>query len=76
MIKSIQPVTCTGAGTRYVVGEIPVGFLVPVGSIKDNGQEWPDHTDWFYEIRDESGNLMAELVNCPVEVKYSTESEG
>lgn len=70
MIKSIQAVTAQGVGACYEIGQVPSGFDAPVASIKDSGIEWSDHIDWFYSVNDESGNVMAELINCPVEIKY------
>ncbi len=70
-IQSIQVVTAQGAGTKYEVGKTPDGFINPVGMIKDCCIEWEDHIDWRFDIYDEIGMTMAELINCPVEVKYA-----
>ena len=69
-IKSIQVV----GGNSYHLGDNRYGHSLPIGEIKDKSIEYPDHIYFIYQIFNTDGELMAELINCPVEVEYEDEA--
>lgn len=41
-----------------------------ISKIVNISREWADGIDFIYEVYDENGNLMAEIINCPVVVSF------
>ncbi|MED1948973.1 hypothetical protein [Brevibacillus centrosporus] len=71
MKRKINSLTVVnGQSTR----EFIVGFTAVqnkrVAEIRDLSTEYEDHVFVGYTVRDESGNLLAEIINCPVVVEY------
>ncbi len=62
-IKEIMIVTNTGI-ERVIVG------LNNVATIKDNSLEWENSTDFIFNVYDENGKLLRQIINCPVSIIY------
>lgn len=41
-----------------------------IAEIKNDTVEWENKIDFIYSVFDEDGNLIKEIVNCPVVVTY------
>lgn len=41
-----------------------------VGEIEDGSKEWEDKIDFIYWVKDEEGELIKSIENCPVVVTY------
>jgi hypothetical protein len=51
----------------WKVGEIYMGVMVT--EIVDKRNEYPDHTEFIYQVMAET-KLISEVINCPVEVFF------
>ena len=65
-IKSIQVV----GGNNYSLGDERYGHSLPIGEIKDRS----DRTSFIFRVFDTSGDLMVEIIDCPVEIEYEGET--
>lgn len=70
-IRSIQVV----GGNNYHLGDERYGHSLPIGEIRDKSLEHSDRIYFMYQVLDTSGELMAEIICCPVEVEYEGETK-
>jgi hypothetical protein len=73
-IKSLSIITNVGV-KEYIVGAHAPGDKRIVSEIQDAGVEWENGIDFIYQVRDEKGNMIAHVENCPVDVMYFPEEE-
>lgn len=55
----------------YIVGSTKINGIT-VDEIKDSSVEWENGIDFIYQVYG-CGHLLAEVINCPVNVDYFTE---
>lgn len=60
----IKRITIVTNSKSYAVGSDGIG------RIKDSTIEYSDSIHWCFQVFDENADMIAEIVNCPVEVEY------